>query len=109
DSQERPTAHFETAPGLIMGTVTYMSPEQTQSKPVDGRSDIWSTGVVIYEMVAGTKPFGGNTSAHTMVEILEKEPAPLAHAGGPHVPDELQRIVAKSIAKDPDERYQTAK
>jgi serine/threonine protein kinase len=108
-SQEESTRQFETAPGLIMGTVTYMSPEQAQSKPVDARSDIWSTGVLIYEMVAGTKPFGGSTSAHTMVEILEKEPAPLAHAGAPHVPQELQRIVAKSIAKDPDERYQSAK
>ena len=86
-----------------------MSPEQTQAKAVDARSDIWSTGVIVYEMVAGTKPFGGTTSAHTIVQILEKEPPPLAHAGAPGVPEELQRIVAKSIAKDPDERYQTAK
>jgi serine/threonine protein kinase len=100
---------FKTTPGLIMGTVNYMSPEQAQAKPVDARSDIWSTGVMIYEMVAGTKPFGGSTSAHTIVEILEKDPLPLAHAGATSVPEELQRIVAKSIAKDPDERYQTAK
>jgi serine/threonine protein kinase len=100
---------FKTAPGLIMGTVNYMSPEQTQAKAVDARSDIWSTGIIIYELVAGTKPFGGTTSAHTIVQILEKEPAPLAHAGAPEVPQELQRIVAKSIAKDPEERYQTAK
>ena len=102
-------SEFKTAPGLIMGTVNYMSPEQAQAKPVDARSDIWSTGVILYEMVAGTKPFGGSTSAHTIVEIVEKEPAPLTYAGAGEVPEELQRIVAKSIAKDPDERYQTAK
>lgn len=100
---------FRTAPGLIMGTVNYMSPEQAQAKTVDARSDIWSVGVMLYEMVTGTNPFGGSTSAHTIVEILEKEPAPLARAGGAEVPAELQRIVSKSIAKNPDERYQTAK
>ncbi|HET8783936.1 MAG TPA: protein kinase, partial [Pyrinomonadaceae bacterium] len=108
-SREEAVTDFKTAPGQIMGTVNYMSPEQTQAKAVDARSDIWSTGVIVYEMVAGTKPFGGTTSAHTIVQILEKDPAPLAHAGAPGVPEELQRIVAKSIAKDPDERYQTAK
>ncbi len=102
-------SEFKTAPGLIMGTVNYMSPEQAQAKAVDARSDIWSTGVMLYEMVAGTNPFGGNTTAHTIVEILEKDPAPLAYAGGEEVPAELQRIVSKSIAKSPDERYQTAK
>ncbi len=64
---------------------------------------------MLFEMVDGTNPFGGNTSAHTIVEILEKEPAPLARAGGPELPSELQRIVSKSIAKNPEERYQTAK
>lgn len=108
-SGEEAITAFKTAPGLIMGTVNYMSPEQAQAHQVDARSDIWSTGVIIYEMVAGTKPFGGSTSAHTIVQILEKEPAPLAHAGASDVPEELQRIVAKAIAKDPDERYQTAK
>jgi serine/threonine protein kinase len=102
-------SEFKTAPGLIMGTINYMSPEQALGKPVDARSDIWSSGVIIYEMVAGTKPFGGSTSAHTIVQILEKQPASLAHAGAARVPGELQRIVDKSIAKDPDERYQTAK
>ena len=108
-SEEDVITNFKTAPGLIMGTVNYMSPEQAQAKPVDARSDIWSVGIILYEMVAGTKPFGGSTSAHTIVQILEKEPAPLAHSGAPDVPDELERIVAKAIAKDPDERYQTAK
>jgi len=105
---EEKTSEFKTAPGLIMGTVNYMSPEQALAKPVDARSDIWSSGVIIYEMVTGTKPFGGSTSAHTIVQILEKQPPPLAHSGT-RVPEELQRIVDKSIAKDPDERYQSAK
>ena len=106
---EEKTSEFKTAPGLIMGTVNYMSPEQALAKPVDARSDIWSSGVIIYEMVTGTKPFGGSTSAHTIVQILEKQPPPLAHSGAAGVPAELQRIVDKSIAKDPDERYQSAK
>jgi len=101
---EEGMSEFKTAPGLIMGTVNYMSPEQALAKPVDARSDIWSSGIIIYEMVAGTTPFRGSTSAHTIVQVLEKQPAPLAQ-----MPRELQRIVDKSIAKDPDERYQTAK
>ena len=109
DSSEEAITEFKTAPGQIMGTVNYMSPEQAQAKSVDARSDIWSTGVIIYEMIAGSKPFGGSTSAHTIVQIIEQQPASLAQAGAGEVPEELQRIVAKSIAKDPDERYQTAK
>lgn len=108
-SQADTITEFKTAPGLMMGTVNYMSPEQAQAKPVDARSDIWSTGVMLYEMLAGTQPFGGATTAHTIVEIIEKDPPPLAHAGAGDVPAELQRIVAKSIAKNADERYQTAK
>ena len=100
---------LRTAPGLIMGTINYMSPEQARARAVDARSDIWSTGIMIYEMVVGTKPFGGATSAHTIVEILEKDPVPLTEVGPAGMPEELQRIVAKSLAKNADERYQTAK
>src|SRR6185503_12407186 len=96
---------FKTAPGIIMGTVNYMSPEQAQAGAMDQRTDIWSTGVMLYEMVAGKMPFGGATSSHTIVQILEKDPSPLSK----DVPAELERIVLKSMAKDPDERYQTAK
>jgi len=94
----------KTAPGLVMGTINYMSPEQAQAKAVDERTDIWSTGVMIYEMVTGAMPFSGATTSHTIVQILEKEPAPLGN-----VPAELQRIVSKAMTKDPGERYQTAK
>jgi serine/threonine protein kinase len=98
-----------TTPGTVVGTVNYMSPEQTQGLHVDERSDLWSTGVVLYEMVAGRLPFIGVTSSHTIVDILEKEPAPLPNFGTREVPSELQRIVSKALAKNPDERYQTAK
>jgi serine/threonine protein kinase len=104
DESEAATA-FKTAPGIIMGTINYMSPEQAQAGAIDQRTDIWSTGVMLYEMVAGKMPFSGVTSSHTIVQILEKDPSPLTK----DVPPELERIVLKAIAKDPDERYQTAK
>jgi serine/threonine protein kinase len=105
DEQESEAAtEFKTAPGTIMGTLNYLSPEQAQGKLVDVRTDIWSTGVMIYEMVTGAMPFSGATTSHTIVQILEKEPPPIAN-----VPAEFQRIVTKAITKDPDERYQTAK
>lgn len=99
---------LHTEPGKIMGTVAYMSPEQIRGLDVDARTDIWSLGVLIYEMVAGCAPFTGETASHVGVSILEKEPAPLASftAG---VPAELERIVRKSLAKARDERYQTAR
>src|SRR6185312_8300877 len=68
---------FKTAPGIIMGTINYMSPEQAQAAETDERTDIWSTGVMIYEMVSGLLPFKGATDSHTIVQILEKDPVPL--------------------------------
>ena len=99
---------FKTEAGNILGTVNYMSPEQAQGLLVDERTDLWSTGVIIYEMVTGRAPFKGRTSSHTIVQILEKEPLPLTLAAGV-APGELERIVNKALAKQPDERYQTAK
>ena len=109
DSEVNTELLVRTMPGSVMGTISYMSPEQAQGLRLDERTDLWSTGVVIYEMVAGRLPFVGVTSSHTIVEILEKEPAPLANLGARKVPPELQRIVSKALAKNPDERYQTAK
>ncbi len=109
NSEAKTQMLLRTMPGSVMGTVSYMSPEQAQGLRVDERTDLWSTGVVIYEMVAGALPFAGVTSSHTVVDILEKEPAPLVSPGGRKVPPELQRIVSKALAKNPDERYQTAK
>ena len=100
---------FKTAPHVLMGTINYMSPEQTQAHPVDERTDIWSTGVMIYEMVSGLMPFKGTTVSHTIVQILEKDPVPLTQFTQRRAPAELQRIVSKALAKSPDERYQTAK
>jgi serine/threonine protein kinase len=98
---------FKTAPGTIVGTIRYLSPEQARGGVVDERTDIWSTGVMMYEMVAGVTPFGGVTTSHTIVQILEKDPVPLSKLG--NAPAELERIVEKAMAKSPDERYQTAK
>ena len=106
EASEAATA-FKTAPGTIVGTINYLSPEQARGDEVDERTDIWSTGVMMYELVAGAVPFSGATSSHTIVQILEKDPVPLSKLG--NAPPELERIVEKAIAKSPDERYQSAK
>src|SRR6266700_4694233 len=98
----------ETAPGVVMGTFSYMSPEQARGLTVDARTDIWSLGVMIYEMAAGRQPFEGETASDVMSLILQKEPPPLAHSS-PEVPTELERIVRKALRKDKEERYQTIK
>jgi len=102
---EDPTRiQVNTNPGVVMGTVSYMSPEQARGNPTDARTDIWSLGVVIYEMLAHKVPFAGDTTSHTIVSILEKEPLALES-----VPAELQRIVRKALTKDTDMRYQSAR
>ncbi len=105
---EAPTS-FKTDPGTVVGTAVYMSPEQARGMAVDARTDIFSLGSVLYEMVAGCLPFAGTTSSEVMASILsDKEPPPLArYSRG--VPAELERIVEKALRKDREERYQTAK
>jgi serine/threonine protein kinase len=98
----------ETASGVVMGTVNYMSPEQARGLSVDAQTDIWSLGVVLYEMVAGRQPFDAETSSDVIALILQKEPPPLVQYS-PGAPDELERIVRKALRKDREERYQTAK
>ena len=98
----------ETNPGVVMGTPHYMSPEQARGLVVDARTDIFSLGVVLYEMVAGRAPFGGATTSDVIVSLLDKEPAPLSSCS-PRVPAELQRIVGKALCKDREGRYQVVK
>ena len=100
---------FKTEEGVVLGTVIYMSPEQARGQETDARTDIWSLGVVMYEMVAGCLPFEGATRSEILASILnEKEPPPLARFAR-EVPAELERIVEKALRKDREERYQTAK
>ena len=115
---ERPTAaggsaaptlmKVETRPGIVMGTPHYMSPEQARGFGVDTRTDVFSLGVVIYEMVAGRAPFEGGTPSDVIVSLLDREPAPLSR-DSLGVPAELERIVGKSLCKDREERYQVVK
>src|SRR5262249_13307695 len=98
----------DTEPGVVMGTVSYMSPEQARGLAVDARTDIWSLGVVIYEMAAGCRPFEAETASDVMALILQKEPTPLTHLLA-EIPAELERIVSKALRKDKEERYQDVK
>ncbi|MBA3441458.1 MAG: PD40 domain-containing protein [Pyrinomonadaceae bacterium] len=97
-----------TNPGTVIGTTQYMSPEQAQGLKLDGRTDIWSLGVVLYEMVAGRGPFEGATPSEVVASILKTEPPPLARFSR-EVPTELERIVFKALTKDREERYQSVK
>ena len=99
-----------TAPGVVLGTVHYMSPEQARGQEVDARTDIWSLGAVLYEMVAGRPPFEGEAPNDVTALILQKgkEPLPLARYTR-EAPPELQRITTKALQKEQDKRYQTIK
>jgi len=98
----------ETNLGSVLGTVRYMSPEQTCGAPVDKGTDIWSLGVVLYEMVTGHVPFTGDTPGEVMSAILEKEPPPLTRYVA-HPPAELQQIISKTLRKDREHRYRSAR
>ena len=101
-------ALFKTNPGTLMGTVSYMSPEQMRAGETDARTDLWSLGVVLYEMLTGQTPFAGETTNDSIAAILTKEPPPLADYLA-SVPPELQRIARKILEKNRDDRYQTAR
>ncbi|HYC32038.1 MAG TPA: protein kinase, partial [Gemmatimonadales bacterium] len=96
-----------TQPGLVLGTVRYMSPEQAAGEAVDGRTDVWGLGVVLYELAAGRPPFGGGSPEATLVEIVSREPAPLSSLV-PHAPEALCRVVERALRKGRGERYASA-
>jgi serine/threonine protein kinase len=93
----------KTDPGSAVGTIAYMSPEQVRAQEVDARTDIWSLGVLLYEMVAGRTPFDGKSSSDVLAAILERDPPPLARFD-PDAPGELQRILSKALRKDREQR-----
>ena len=99
---------LHTDAGTVVGTVTYMSPEQARGQDVDARTDIWSLGVVLYELVAGRRPFAGPSRSDVVAAILDRTPDPLARFQ-PDVPPELQRIVTKTLRKDCAHRYQSVR
>ncbi len=104
-SEEALTATSDpaTEPGVILGTVSYMSPEQAVGKSVDARSDVFSLGAVLYEMVAGRRPFQGDSQMATLLAIVHQAPAPLQH-----LPPELERLLRRCLEKDPGARYAAA-
>ena len=105
-ADEFPTATLGTDPGLVVGTAAYMSPEQAAGRPADSRSDIFSLGVVVHEMLSGRRPFDRDTVTETLAAILRDDPPALDPA---RVPSALQRIVTRCLEKRPDERFQSAR
>ena len=106
ESQE--TVHSDlTGPGMVLGTVRYMAPEQVEGRAVDARTDIFAFGAVLYEMLTGRKAFDGKTQASLIAAIMNVEPTPVS-ALAPIAPRALDRLVLRCLAKDPDDRWQTA-
>jgi serine/threonine protein kinase/Flp pilus assembly protein TadD len=108
DSEAATAIKANTTPGMIIGTANYMSPEQAKGNIVDARTDIFSFGLVLYEMLAGKRAFEGENAIEVISSILQTEPVPLSRLM-PDVPHDIERIVGKALRKDCEERYQTAK
>lgn len=108
DAEAKTLELVKTKAGMVLGSVGYMSPEQARGKEVDNRTDVWSLGVVLYEMLTGQTPFDGETVTDILANIIHKEPVPISEYLS-EAPGELQRILQKALQKNRDERYQTAK
>jgi len=104
--EEATQSAFLTEPGIIAGTVGYMSPEQVRGEPVDGRSDIFSLGVVLWEMLTGHRPFRGDSPVETLSAILREDPPPDPALAG--LPSEFERILRRSLQKRREDRYESA-
>src|SRR5579863_3299139 len=96
-----------TQSGMIMGTPSYMAPEQIMGKPVDGRADLFSVGVLLYELLSGQKPFTGESPTTVVYQIIHVEPPPV-NASVPELPESLHEIVSRALQKNPDDRYSRA-
>jgi serine/threonine protein kinase len=108
ESEQTPTARHETTPGMIVGSVGYMSPEQVQAEKIEATSDIFSLGCVLYEMLTGQRPFQRKTTVQILAAIIEDDPPPIS-ADGSTAPHELEDLITHCLAKDPNERYQSAR
>ena len=106
-NSSRMETHAQTEAGMVLGTMPYMSPEQIQGKRLDHRSDIFSLGIIFYEMMTGRRPFGGDTSADLISAIMRDTPGPVSDWKA--IPEHLERIIRRCLLKDPRDRYQTAR
>jgi serine/threonine protein kinase/Tol biopolymer transport system component len=107
-AEEATMQMVHTQAGLVMGSVRYMSPEQARGKKTDERTDVWSLGVVLYEMITGKNPFEGETVSDSLAALIHVHPEPLDHFV-PDVSDELQAIISRALSKDADDRYPAAR
>ncbi|MDM7921301.1 MAG: serine/threonine-protein kinase [Pyrinomonadaceae bacterium] len=105
--QRTPELSMTSQPGLILGTSNYVSPEQARGKDVDHRTDLFSLGVVVYEMLTGTQPFKGETAVDVVAEIIQSDPPPVEKLDG-KIPKKLSRLIKRLLEKDPKDRYPDA-
>jgi eukaryotic-like serine/threonine-protein kinase len=105
---EAPNKEHHTIMGAVLGTPQYMSPEQVEGLPVDGRSDLFSLGVIIYQLITGERPFVSGTFTSLLMKIAQEEPAPI-DVTNKDIPESLKRIVEKLLSKKPEQRFQTGK